>query len=97
MIKERGSTGKKTSAVINESFKRSFEQLLTVGEVARILVRDPSTITRWAQLFAASGKYGLRGVRMGGGWRFRRGDVERAIERGVQLPRKRGRPRRRKG
>ena len=96
MIKERGSTGEKTSAAINESFKRNFEQLLTVSQVASILVRDPSTITRWCQLFADTGRYGLKAVRLGGGWRIRRGDLERAIEHGVELPRKRGRPRKKK-
>ncbi len=95
MIKENAAGDKKSTA-IDGRIENSFERLYTVAQVARILVRDPSTITRWCQLFAATGKFGLRAVRLGGGWRVRRGDVEKAIERGVQLPRKRGRPRKKK-
>jgi len=55
--------------------KEDFDKMLTPGEVARMFRVDPKTVTRWAN----SGR--INSVRtLGGHRRFRRADVESALQ-----------------
>jgi len=69
------------------------ERLLNPNEVAHLFGRHRSTIDRYAILNKIDSRYGLPGIRVGGGWRFRISDVRRGLKEGIRLPGRRGRPR----
>jgi hypothetical protein len=69
------------------------DSLLNIGEVARLIRRHPTTVARYAEIHRVDPRFGLPGLRIGRGWKFRIRDIEKVLKAGIELPRKKGRPR----